>query len=60
MALGHLFDVVLNRLEEKPSRISRIKPSIVSLIVQIGNQTMSRNFCKENYCISCLFVEASD
>ena len=57
-SVGSDFNVVLDSLQEEPSCISSIEASIIALIVEVGNQSMSFNFCKVQDCVLRFFVES--
>lgn len=58
MAIRHNQDVVLNRLEEEPSGVTGIESGVVSLIVQIRDQSVSFDHRKLDDCIFRLLESA--
>ena len=50
--------VVLDRLQEEPRSISRVEPSVVAAIMQVGQQAVSVDFGEEEDDVSCFLVKA--
>jgi hypothetical protein len=53
------FNIVLDRLQEKPCCVSSVESSISALIVKIWDQTVPRNLSEVNNRIKGILIQAS-